>query len=59
MLKPRTCPHCKQIVPFDRGFVFDDHLNMICLQCNNKIISIKIEEIEQNRSASTESIDEI
>jgi len=34
MSAPRSCPHCKKSVPISSGFVFDDDLNMICLNCS-------------------------
>lgn len=31
---PRTCPNCKVQIPIDKGFTFDDDLNMICEKCS-------------------------
>lgn len=39
MLKPRTCPSCGVVVPVDRGYIFDNDLNMICLSCQSIIVS--------------------
>jgi hypothetical protein len=33
MQKPRTCPHCKKTIPVNRGFYFDEKLNLICGNC--------------------------
>lgn len=30
---PRVCPHCKESIPVDEGFSFDEKLNLICGQC--------------------------
>lgn len=39
MSKPRTCPSCGCALPVDRGYFFDNDLNMICLNCESIIIS--------------------
>lgn len=35
MPRPRTCPHCKVVIPVNRGFEYDDNYNLICLNCDN------------------------
>ena len=33
MPKPRTCPHCHVVIPFETGFHYDGKLNLICGTC--------------------------
>ena len=33
-MKPRTCYYCKQQIPVDKNFRFDENLNLICGNCN-------------------------
>lgn len=40
MSSPRACPNCKQIIAIDRGYCFDEHLNMICRNCSSVVVSI-------------------
>lgn len=30
---PRTCPHCRESIPVDEDFSFDENLNLICGRC--------------------------
>jgi hypothetical protein len=46
MIDSIICPHCKEKIPFDTGFSFDDHLNMICDQCK-KIMFPTTKDAEQ------------
>ena len=34
-MKPRLCPHCKSKIGIDKGFDFDDNLNLVCTACRN------------------------
>ena len=43
MLKPRTCPSCSHVVYSDRGYFFDDDLNMVCGFCQKFILFVKLE----------------
>jgi len=45
MLNPRVCPHCNKQIATDRGYFFDEHLNMICRNCNLKVVEIKEEPV--------------
>lgn len=31
---PRKCPHCKVQIPLDRGFHFDEAMNLVCDKCD-------------------------
>lgn len=33
MTRPRTCPHCKKPIPVQKGYRFDDSMNMVCGRC--------------------------
>ena len=33
MGKPRSCPNCKKEIGLDKGFRFDDNLNLVCVSC--------------------------
>ena len=45
-MTPRSCPHCHVVIPVDRGFYFDDKLNLICGECN-KIAFPTVEETDK------------
>ena len=40
MPSPRACPGCERVIAVDRGFSFDDKLNMICRSCGGKIVQV-------------------
>ena len=40
MPSPRVCPGCDLVVAVDRGYFFDDKMNMICCNCGCKIVGI-------------------
>lgn len=44
MLKPRTCPSCVRSICSDRGYFFDEDLNMICGFCQKVILFVKLED---------------
>jgi hypothetical protein len=39
LTKPRTCPHCKQMV--DQNYLFDEDLNFICGYCKGVVYCAK------------------
>lgn len=54
MLNPRVCPNCNKQIATDRGYCFDEHLNMICRCCNYKIVVV----VEHPEVVAGEEIDE-
>lgn len=40
MSKPRICPACGKTLPLDRGYSFDEDLNMICSNCKCFVICL-------------------
>lgn len=47
-MKPRTCKHCDTVIPLDRGFYYDDNLNLICGTCNEVLCPTEDEENKPN-----------
>jgi len=43
-MKPRTCKHCKTVVPLERGFYYDKDLNLICGTCGKVLCPTEEEE---------------
>ena len=41
MAKPRLCPSCSTLIPINRGFTFDESLNMRCLKCGEIVVPSK------------------
>lgn len=33
MPRPRTCPHCKELLAFQNGYTYDHELNVRCGKC--------------------------
>lgn len=37
MPKPRTCPHCHEVLPICAGFRFDEQMNLLCAKCGEVV----------------------
>jgi hypothetical protein len=40
-MKPRTCPNCQKEIPVDKGFYFDENMNILCCECDNVILDLE------------------
>lgn len=62
MAKPRLCPNCSTLIPIDRGFTFDENLNMRCSECGEVVVPSKADAqveldfvLKKNRKSSVKT----
>ncbi len=39
-MNPRNCPKCKNSIPIENGFHFDEKLNLVCDECKEIVFAV-------------------
>ena len=55
MHSPRSCPHCKCVIPLDYGYEFDSNLNITCLHCG-KIAFLSGLQVDHHEAVTPENV---
>jgi hypothetical protein len=42
-MKPRTCPHCQEVLPPSSGFSFDGQMNLLCGSCQRIVFPATVQ----------------
>ena len=52
MPKPRSCPHCHEVIPVNRGFTFDNDLNLVCSGCGKVAYRAQRTSVSRNEGST-------